>query len=544
MSNKIYFLLSLLIAIISGTAVAHTMTNSEDANIRMVEGDGIANNCRYGVAAVDLETEPWLETLGAGWYLNFNYNRESTDDYEFIRTMRIRQVKDDRGTSDPLDDIYLNGYDTVPPLSTVYYIAGMHPGSMWLVGNEPDRRDRVNAHQDDTMPDMYARAFHDVARIIRSIDPTAQIAHAATVEVTPGRLQYLDKVWDAYLARYGEPMPVDVWTMHIYILPERRQNGTPNELASIALDTDWDLAIYQSDATPAMCNFAGHEDDDVYCISEHDNIDIFQDQVVAMRQWMKDHGQQDKPLVMTEFGTLFDYVPGSCYADELGECFHPDRVSTFLEEAVNYLETATDPSIGYPADNHRLVQQWNWYSTHQDVLGGSANLLVDNYAGFPAGDVNALTQVGQEFRSLALASSLDSNLFVDAVPDATGYLPSGSNGTQVFLRATIRNNGNAAVSEPVTVTFYEDAGLTQVMGSVVIEPQLRGCARSSYEVVLPWVYTVVGDYPFWVEVDSADLIDETNEGDNVGNGVVHIWENGVFLPAIVDYPINFDTPQP
>ena len=27
-----------------------------------------------------------------------------------------------------------------------------------------------------------------------------------------------------------------------------------------------------------------------------------------------------------------------------------------------FFETATDPDLGYPADDHRLVQRWSWFS--------------------------------------------------------------------------------------------------------------------------------------------------------------------------------------
>ncbi len=38
-----------------------------------------------------------------------------------------------------------------------------NPGALWIVGNEPDR----SGWQDDTMPDMYAVAYHDVYDFIK-----------------------------------------------------------------------------------------------------------------------------------------------------------------------------------------------------------------------------------------------------------------------------------------------------------------------------------------------------------------------------------------
>ncbi len=146
--------------------------------------------------------------------------------------------------------------------------------------------------------------------------------------MTPGRLQYLDKVWQAYQTRYGQTMPVDIWNMHLYILPEANKDGVSNGIASIALGTDPALAIRESGGNPNLCS-----DPLVYCYAEHDDLAIFAQQVVAMRTWMKQHGQQDKPLIISEYSILYPYdiVPGGCYVrDEYGNCFTPQRVSTFM----------------------------------------------------------------------------------------------------------------------------------------------------------------------------------------------------------------------
>ena len=49
------------------------------------------------------------------------------------------------------------------------------------------------------------------------------------------------------------------------------------------------------------------------------------------------------------------------YTDEYGVGFPPSRVIAFMNPLFNYLETAQDPNLGYPADNNRLVQQWLWF---------------------------------------------------------------------------------------------------------------------------------------------------------------------------------------
>ena len=94
---------------------------------------------------------------------------------------------------------------------------------------------------------------------------------------------------------------------------------------------------------------------------------IFQAQIVAFRQWMKEHGQQNKPLVVSEYGVLFsnELIGSSCTA--LGTaCVQDFMVATF-----DFFATAADCSLGYGADGCKLVQQWNWYSL--DDTWGSFN---------------------------------------------------------------------------------------------------------------------------------------------------------------------------
>lgn len=80
--------------------------------------------------------------------------------------------------------------------------------------------------------------------MIKALDPTAQIAMAPVTEVTPLRLRYLNTVLTTYRARYGVSLPVDVWTVHVYMLPEidRRQWAEGSESGTMAGgDTAWGI---------------------------------------------------------------------------------------------------------------------------------------------------------------------------------------------------------------------------------------------------------------------------------------------------------------
>lgn len=91
-----------------------------------------------------------------------------------------------------------------------------NPGATWLIGNEADYR----WHNDHATPEAYARIYHDVYTAIKSLDPSARIAANALATVSPLRLAWLDRVWQAYQDLYGTEMPVDIWTVHTYIVNE------------------------------------------------------------------------------------------------------------------------------------------------------------------------------------------------------------------------------------------------------------------------------------------------------------------------------------
>ena len=130
---------------------------------------------------------------------------------EFYSTVGIHQ---DKSGNNFLPTVSIN-----PPLTMdangLGPIIQANPGSVWILGNEIDRRG-----QSETMPDKYAEAYHDTYQFIKGIDPTARIASGSIVEPTPLRLEYLDKILRYYRAKYGTPMPIDVWNIHMYILPE------------------------------------------------------------------------------------------------------------------------------------------------------------------------------------------------------------------------------------------------------------------------------------------------------------------------------------
>lgn len=234
--------------------------------------------------------------------------------------------------------------------------ARANPGSIWIIGNEPDVR-----WQDNVTPEKYAELYHEAVQRLRAADPTARIAPAGVAQATPLRLAYLDAVLRTYRERYGEPLPADVWTLHTYILREERDS--------------WGV-----DIPPGLDAQTG----ELYEIADHDDVAIFRQQIERFREWMAANGYQDRPLAITEFGILLPNDYG----------FPPERVAEFMVETLDAMLTMRGPA-GMPADNGRFVQYWFWYSVED---------LPDYY---PTGDLfkletGRLTLLGETWRDYLL----------------------------------------------------------------------------------------------------------------------------------------------
>ena len=223
-----------------------------------------------------------------------------------------------------------------PPLESIRSAAQANPGSLWLIGNEPDVK-----WQDNVTPERYATVYSELHAAIKAADPTAQVAIGGVSQPTPLRMAYLDRVLAAYRAQFGAEMPVDVWNVHAFILREERGS--------------WGV-----DIPPGMDVAQGQ----LYEIADHKDMEIFRRQITDFRRWMAERGLRDKPLIVTEYGILMPASYG----------FPPDVVSDFLVNTFDFFLTARDPELGYPADDNRLVQTFNWYSI-ADTTYPTSNLF-------------------------------------------------------------------------------------------------------------------------------------------------------------------------
>ncbi|MEZ4622665.1 MAG: hypothetical protein R2867_45200 [Caldilineaceae bacterium] len=86
--------------------------------------------------------------------------------------------------------------------------------------------------------------------------------------------------------------------------------------------------------------------------AQHDDLQLFAEQLITMRRWLAARGYRATPLYLTEYGILLSPQHG----------FDSERVRHFFLGAMAYLQQARDAATGYPADENRLVQRWAWFS--------------------------------------------------------------------------------------------------------------------------------------------------------------------------------------
>lgn len=189
------------------------------------------------------------------------------------------------------------------------------------------------------------------------------------MQPSPLRIAYLGKILDHYETLYQEKMPSDFWQIHLYRLNEAPCND------------GWGAGI-----PPESLSAFGWQVD--FTAADVLNVEAIMNSVRDFRQWMRDEGYREQPLIISEFGVL----------PPLSTEFSNQVAADFLTEIFNRLLTETDADIGYPADENRLVQAWAWYST--DDSGGNSL----DYGGDLFNSNGQLTVIGQAFKEIAEAN--------------------------------------------------------------------------------------------------------------------------------------------
>lgn len=354
----------------------------------------------FGTSSNPVTNAGDVRVLNAGWYVDWivNSNPVRPGGMEYMPMVRVHQkLACGIGvTADREKCPYLNEYEYSPNASAITAFAQANPGSTWLLGNEMDRVDWPGGgRQDEMQPTLYPVFYKEVYDIIKAADPTAKVAIGGVIQATPLRLQYLTTIWDTYKQLYGSDMPVDVWNVHNFINAEFCQK---EDIAG-----GKELICYGGAIPPGSNTLIG-----AYYGEDWRHIDrvTFDAQIRAMRQWMKDRGQQEKPLIITEYGVLYKKIGdcpqplpgGGCGDPNWVDLTNPQVIQDFMLWTFDYFADTKDCAIGYVADDCRLVQRWAWFSLEN--VGWDFNLhgmLFDH-------NVKQLAPAGERFRQYTLSN--------------------------------------------------------------------------------------------------------------------------------------------
>ncbi len=364
------------------------LTNDYDAQL--------ADRMGFGTSVSNISVYPEIRSLKAGWYVDWRVNRNAQrpSGIEYMPMVRMHQtvscgnyVMPDRAACPYVKP---HEYTYVPSANTITAMAQERPGLTWLLGNEMDRLDWEGGGQDEMLPELYAVAYKELYDLIKGADPTAKIAIGGIIQATPMRLNYLTKVWDTYQNLYGTEMPVDVWNVHAFIASEFCQWERPDGGERV-------LRCYGAGVPPGETAKQGS-----YVGEDWKHIDrpTFDQQIRAFRAWMKERGQQQKPLIVTEYGVLYSSVPcnNDCPDPDAYNLEDPNVVHGFMLWTFDYFMNTKDCDLGYAADDCRLVQRWAWFSL-EDVEWefNPHTVLFDR-------DNKNITLAGQRYRDYAVES--------------------------------------------------------------------------------------------------------------------------------------------
>lgn len=486
-------------------------------------------NCRLGVTVVSPPLTDYedYDDLNIGAYVDFKVTHPAPAlpaGLEYIRTIRLEQKKRPPDTCTPyFRDCYAEPitYTLKSPASfdALRVAVASSPGALWLVGNEPERRSwpvdlQKWEGQDEITPELYARAYCEINRVIRETDPGAQVAIGGLVQGTPLRLEYLDRVWAEYPnvcdgRRLGDD--VDAWNIHGFVLREVSKACAPSPYDSWGADIPAGL-----DDCYGM----------VYSTAENGSLPLWKEQILRFRRWMRDRGERDKPLIVSEGGVNLGTYWLSTF-----------QVKNFMNGLLDYVLNQTDSQLGDPRDGNRLVQQFFWWAMDWEATPDGAGMTSD-----VDGLYDPVSHARDDYGANWVAYVRGANhpeanqprLNLAAVlPDASpSHLFQPGSPVTVTLKVTLVNNGNRALDGDANVEFW--TGTPAEPGELIAVKTIagmKGCARRypiSQEYVL--LDPAPGGHPWFVRVSPVD--GEASSADNLAVGSIWVYSDRQFLPNV------------
>ena len=459
--------LALLTVILIVVSLCGTQATS---SLRAQQGPYANGRFGFGVTkstSVAME-QGWPSYLNAGWYWDWVAKGETQlPPLKYAQTIRLSPVKS--------DNVQI-GYTASPTGTTLLAKIAAQPGATWFIGNEPDC-----TLMDNMISTWYARAYHDLYHIIKTADPTAQIAAGNIVQPTPQRLEYLNRALAAYQAVYGEPLPADVWVIHSYILCEKCYPfNIP--LEPFAWGACWVPDWPSRSTSEPLATF--------YSVYDHWDMDIFTQRIIDFRQWMYDNGYRDHPLMIAEYGVLFyqGLVSGMGQADDIA----------FMNAGFDWMREARDPVLGYKPDDNRLVQRWAWFSLdHGNYPGGT---LFDPYNLVP-------TYLGTAYA--AYTSQITPSVDLKTL-DVILTAPTAAAGTPVTatVNLTVSNAGDVDAEGTIVAKIIantpDNPTHSAPVGGTVLRP--LECCGDHEPITITWPnYITSTNYEYYITVLDIDL---------------------------------------
>lgn len=207
-----------------------------------------------GIVALGSASDDSIMQTNTSWYYRYGFTGSAS-----VRAQRVYLV--------PLD------YDERALARTLTD----HPGSWWMVGNEPN-----DPHQDNLSPGAYAAFYHRFSKLAQRVDPTCRIMPAGIANADWG---WAHDFRESYRHQYGYYPRVDAWNVHNYILEPEHD--------------PWELGEFQR-------------------------------RLLVFRDWMERVGEGAKPLVLSEFGVLFHSLPG-------GMAVTSEHIISFMQDSVRWM---------------------------------------------------------------------------------------------------------------------------------------------------------------------------------------------------------------
>ena len=366
-----------------------------------------------------------MTLLGVDSYINWSESPDPLEphNYQHIKVLRVR------------NDVYNATKANLPAQLSAY------PGAIWIIGNEPDT---TYGDQDNLAAAVYAQRFLELSEIIRTNDPFALIGFAPIVQPSPVRIYYLELVIveiNRLLIGTGKTISetFDLWTIHSFLL--REVNGE----WGTGLPPGISLGMLDADHQPLLLDYR----DDTHSIS------LFRELIINFREWIHDKGFGDKPLWITEYGSLMPnyLVPES-------------ETVTYMIETFNFLLSYQDPNIGYAGDENRLVQKWYWYSLNDSISSFGGTLYNRR--------ISEETNVGRNFRQYTAGPAIIGEKAPDFEPISIESISpirfseeTGKVDYLVIIR--VRNQVSADHNSNFTIDLLDgnDAVLDSVSGTTV-----------------------------------------------------------------------------